>query len=164
MKKALIIGGSLVVAGGLVYLFLRNNKKTDELLSGGTLDVPQTVSGQTTAGIANQGIGSSPINVEIPPLSTGVIITSSVVAPNNEGQINLVKAREIELKIKDYYNKSRSRQIAISSWTSSSFLGMPKGAKPTNPYPAIIEKLKNDLLKLGYEYKEGSGGAFLVKI
>lgn len=62
MKKVLIIGGSLAVVGGLVYLYLKNKKKTDELLSGGTLDSPQTVSGQTTAGIANQGVGSSPIN------------------------------------------------------------------------------------------------------
>jgi hypothetical protein len=35
--------------------------------------------------------------------------------------------------------------------------------KPSNPYPIMIKKLKDDLLKLGYEYKGDKDGV-LVKL
>jgi hypothetical protein len=71
------------------------------------------------------------------------------------------------LKLKKNMDLSKKRQISIASWGASNAFrasGGKIGAKPSNPYPAIIDKLKADLLKLGYEYKESSTGGFLVKI
>ena len=41
--------------------------------------------------------------------------------------------------------------------------GMGIFSKPTNSYPFAIKKLKDDLLKLGYEYK-GTIDGVLVKL
>lgn len=166
MKKTIIIIGILAVTGGIAFLYLRNNKKTDKLLSSDTLGSTQTASTSTMAGITNQGVGSGSINVEIPPLSTGLIVTPTTAASSSQGQINLEKARQIELIIKDYIKKSQTRQFLISSWRPTSAFINSKGQigkKPTNPFPPMISKLKDDLLKLGYEFKGGKDGV-LVKL
>ena len=159
-KKVLIIGGSVVVLGAIGYLYFTNKKKQDALLSGGTFGAGST-SATPTTGTPTTGVGASPINSEIPPLSTGGIVTSATKAPTIQGQEDLDKANDIVVKIKDYYKKSASAQIRVSMFQPSTF--NPIWTKPSNPYPVLINKLKDDLLKLGYEYK-GTTDGVLVKL
>jgi hypothetical protein len=159
-KKVLIIGGGVVVLGAIGYLYFTNKKKQDALLSGGTSGAGST-SVTPTTGTPTTGVGASPINSEIPPLSTGGIVTSATKAPTIQGQEDLDKANDIVVKLKDYYQKSSFQQARINSYKplSMSFSFM----KPSNPYPIMIKKLKDDLLKLGYEYK-GEKDGVLVKL
>jgi hypothetical protein len=98
-KKVLIIGGGVVVLGAIGYLYFTNKKKQDALLSGGTSGADSTSATPTT------GVGASSINSEIPPLSTGGIVTSTTVAPTIQEQQTLDMANDIVVKIKDYYKK-----------------------------------------------------------
>lgn len=159
-KKVLIIGGGVVVLGAIGYLYFTNKKKQDALLSGGTSGAGST-SATPTTGTPTTGVGASPINNEIPPLSTGGIVTPTTKAPTIQGQEDLDKANDIVVKLKDYYQKSSFQQARINSYkpSSMSFSFM----KPSNPYPIMIKKLKDDLLKLGYEYK-GEKDGVLVKL
>jgi hypothetical protein len=159
-KKVLIIGGGVVVLGAIGYLYFTNKKKQEALLSGGTSGAGST-SATPTTGTSTTGVGASPINSEIPPLSTGGIVTSTTKAPTIEEQIKLDKANDIVVKIKDYYKKSASAQIRVSMFQPSTF--NPIWTKPSNPYPVLISKLKDELLKLGYEYK-GEKDGVLVKL
>jgi len=159
-KKVLIIGGGVVVLGAIGYLYFTNKKKQDALLSVGTSGAGST-SGTPTTGTPTTGVGASPINNEIPPLSTGGIVTPTTKAPTIQGQEDLDKANDIVVKIKDYYKKSASAQIRVSMFKPSTF--NPIFTKPSNPYPIMIKKLKYDLLKLGYEYK-GEKDGVLVKL
>jgi len=154
-KKVLIIGGGVVVLGAIGYLYFTNKKKQDALLSGGTSGAGSTSATPTT------GVGASPINNEIPPLSTGGIVTSATKAPTIQGQEDLDKANDIVVKIKDYYKKSAFQQSGVSMFQPSTF--NPVSTKLLNPYPIMISKLKDDLLKLGYEYK-GTANGVLVKL
>ena len=154
-KKVLIIGGGVVVLGAIGYLYFTNKKKQDALLSGGTSGAGSTSATTTT------GVGASPINNEIPPLSTGGIVTPTTKAPTIQGQEDLDKANDIVVKIKDYYKKSARQQSGVSMFQPSTF--NPVFTKVLNPYPIMIKKLKDDLLKLGYEYK-GTIDGVLVKL
>ena len=158
-KKVLIIGGGVVVLGAIGYLYFTNKKKQDALLSGGTSGAGST-SATPTTGTPTTGVGASPINSEIPPLSTGGIVTPTTKAPTIQEQENLDIANDIVVKIKDYYKKS-SFKTTNSMFQPSTF--NPIGTKLPNLYPALINKLKDDLLKLGYEYKGGIDGV-LVKL
>jgi hypothetical protein len=159
-KKVLIIGGGVVVLGAIGYLYFTNKKKQDALLSGGASGAGST-SATPTTGTPTTGVGASPINNEIPPLSTGGIVTSATKAPTIQGQEDLDKANDIVVKLKDYYQKSSFQQARVNSYkpSSMSFSFM----KPSNPYPIMIKKLKDELLKLGYEYK-GEKDGVLVKL
>jgi|688.fasta_scaffold700074_2 hypothetical protein len=159
-KKVLIIGGGVVVLGAIGYLYFTNKKKQEAILSGGTSEAGST-SATPTTGTPTTGVGASPINSEIPPLSTGGIVTSATKAPTIQGQEDLDKANDIVVKLKDYYQKSAFQQARVNSYkpSSMSFSFM----KPSNPYPIMIKKLKDDLLKLGYEYK-GEKDGVLVKL
>lgn len=159
-KKVLIIGGGVVVLGAIGYLYFTNKKKQEAVLSGGTSGAGST-SATPTTGTPTTGVGASPINSEIPPLSTGGIVTSATKAPTIQGQEDLDKANDIVVKIKDYYKKSASKELQIEMFKPDTF--RPIWMKPTNPYPATIKKLKDDLLKLGYEYK-GTTDGVLVKL
>ena len=159
-KKVLIIGGGVVVLGAIGYLYFTNKKKQDALLSGGTSGAGST-SATPTTGTPTTGVGASPINNEIPPLSTGGIVTPTTKAPTIQGQEDLDKANDIVVKIKDSYRKSASAQIRVSMFQPSTF--NPIWSQPLNPYPIMIKKLKDDLLKLGYEYKGDKDGV-LVKL
>ena len=159
-KKVLIIGGGVVVLGAIGYLYFTNKKKQDALLSGGTSGAGST-SGTPTTGTPTTGVGASPINSEIPPLSTGGIVTSATKAPTIQGQEDLDKANDIVIKIKYYYKKSSFQQARVNSYKPSSMSFSFK--KPSIPYPIMIKKLKDDLLKLGYEYK-GEKDGVLVKL
>jgi hypothetical protein len=156
-KKVLIIGGGIVVIGAGAYLYFMNKSKKEALLSGGTLATQPSAT--PTTGTPTTGVGASPINSEIPPLSTGGIVTSTTKATTIEEQIKLDKANDIVVKLKDYYQKSALGQIRVNMFqpSISSFI------KPSNPYPIMIKKLKDDLLKLGYEYKGDKDGV-LVKL
>lgn len=157
-KKVLIIGGGVVVLGAIGYLYFTNKKNQDALLSGGTSGAGST-SATPTTGTPTTGVGASPINSEIPPLSTGGIVTTTTVAPTPQGQEDLQKAKDLAEKIKKYYQLSASQELKIRMWQPSTF----SRTKPTNSYPALISKLKDDLLKLGYEYK-GEKDGILVKL
>lgn len=134
IKKIVLIGGGVLLVGGLAFLYFRNKKKTDDLLSGGTI----SSGGATTS---TTGVATSPIDSEIPPLSSGGIVASgtSVSLPNEE---NLAKAQNIVKKIKEYEKASLVR--AMSSPVKTGMM--------SNPYPNLIKNLKNDLSKLGYKY------------
>jgi hypothetical protein len=155
-KKVLIIGGGIVVIGAGAYLYFMNKSKKEALLSG---SATPTTSGATTP--ATTSGSTSAIDSEIPPLSTGGIVTPTTKAPTIQGQEDLDKANDIVVKIKDYYQKSSFQQARVNSYkpSSMSFSFM----KPSNPYPIMIKKLKDDLLKLGYEYK-GEKDGVLVKL
>jgi hypothetical protein len=157
-KKVLIIGGGVVVLGAIGYLYFTNKKKQDALLSSGTSGAGST-SATPTTGTPTTGVGASPINSEIPPLSTGGIVTPTTKAPTVEEQEKLDKANDIVVKIKQFEKMSAIKQSQINFWKPSTFSRI----KPINTYPSAINKLKDDLLKLGYEYK-GTTDGVLVKL
>jgi hypothetical protein len=150
-KKVLIIGGGILVIGVGAYLYFTKKDKKEALSSGATTPATPTATSGST----------STIDSQIPPLSTGGIVTPSTKATTVEEQEKLDKANDIVFKIKDYYKKSVSAQIRVSMFQPSTF--NPIWMKPSNPYPIIISKLKDELLKLGYEYK-GEKDGILVKI
>ena len=171
MKKVLLIGGGLAVVGGLAYLYLKNKKKEEAILTGGTsaTQPSATTPTGTTSGASDGGIAPLPKGSTITPttidgVTTSVISTPSNTAPTVKNQMELDAILD---SIKNNMELSRKKQLSIAMWKPSNAYrssGGLIGGKPSNPYPKIIEKLKNDLLKLGYEVKEGSGGLFLVKI
>jgi hypothetical protein len=156
-KKVLIIGGGILVIGVGAYLYFKKKDKKEALSSG---SVTPTTSATTTSATTTSGITSA-IDSQIPPLSTGGIVTPTTKAPTIQEQENLDKANDIVVKLKDYYKKSASAQIRVSMFQPSTF--NPIWMKPTNTYPIMIKKLKDDLLKLGYEYK-GEKDGVLVKL
>jgi hypothetical protein len=175
MKKVLLIGGGLAVVGGLAYLYLKNKKKQEAILGGASATQPSSIApnGTTPAGTTSSandgGITPLPKGSTITPTTVDGVTTSVITTPSNTAPTiqNQMELDAIMDSIKKNMELSRKRQISISMWKPSNAFrssGGLIGVKPTNPYPAKIEKLKNDLLKLGYEYKEGSGGSFLVKI
>lgn len=151
MKKAILIGGGVLLVGGLAYLYFTNKKKTEKLLSGGT--TPST-SGGTNAPTTTSGTTST-INTEIPPLSTGGIVTATTKANTAEEQVKLDKANAIYSQISKLY-KSINKTLMSST---ASFI---KKAQ-IGSYEAKIKSLKIDLATLGYEYK-GSADGVLVKL
>jgi len=153
-KKVLIIGGGIVVIGAGAYLYFMNKSKKEALLSG---SATPTTSGATTPTTTSGS--TSAIDSEIPPLSTGGIVTPTTKAPTIQGQEDLDKANDIVVKIKQFEKMSAIKQSQINSWKPSSYSLF----KPTNSYPFTINKLKDDLLKLGYEYK-GTTDGVLVKL
>jgi len=155
-KKVLIIGGGILVIGVGAYLYFTKKDKKEALSSGSA--TPST-SGATTPTTTSGS--TSTIDSEIPPLSTGGIVTPTTKAPTIQGQEDLDKANDIVVKIKDYYKKSASAQMRVDSFRVDTF--SPIWMKPINTYPSAINKLKDDLLKLGYEYKGGIDGV-LVKL
>lgn len=151
MKKGVFIVAGILAVGGLTYLYFANKKKKDAVLSSGTSGA------SSTSGTATTGVGASSVNTEIPPLSTGGISPIT----NVESQQNLDKANDIAKKIREYYKLSASKDMLIKINDKSSFL--KSFAKISNPYPSKIKKLKDDLLKLGYEFK-GEKDGVLVKL
>jgi hypothetical protein len=158
MKKTVFILAGVLAVGGVAYLYFTNKKKQTALLSGGTIGVAPTSPTTTTS---SAGVGSSAINTEIAPLPTSTIITSTTKASTAEEQIKLDKANDIAETIKKYYGLSATAEVRIKMFKPSTF--NPLFNKPSNPYPKMISKLKDDLLKLGYEYK-GEKDGFLVKL
>jgi len=159
-KKVLIIGGGIVVIGAGAYLYFMNKSKKEALLSGSATPTTSGATTPTTSATTTSSITSA-IDSQIPPLSTGGIVTPTTKAPTIQEQENLDIANDIVVKIKDYYKKSASAQIRVSMFQPSTF--NPIWTKPSNPYPIMIKKLKDDLLKLGYEYKGDKDGV-LVKL
>ena len=168
MKKVLLIGGGLAVVGGLAYLYLKNKKKEEAILTGGTSATQPSATTQTgaTSGASDGGIAPLPKGSTITPTTVDGVTTSVITTPNSALTVkNQMELDAILDSIKKNMELSRKKQISIGLWKpSNAYRSSGIGAKPSNPYPKIIEKLKNDLLKLGYEVKEGSGGIFLVKI
>ena len=167
-KKVLIIGGGIVVIGAGAYLYFMNKSKKEALLSGSATPTTSGATTPTTSGATTPTTSAtttssitSAIDSQIPPLSTGCIVTPTTKAPTIQEQENLDIANDIVVKIKDYYKKSASAQIRVSMFQPSTF--NPIWTKPSNPYPIMIKKLKDDLLKLGYEYKGDKDGV-LVKL
>jgi hypothetical protein len=159
-KKVLIIGGGIVIIGAGAYLYFMNKSKQEALLSG---SVTPTTSGATTPATTD----NLPKGTIITPSSDGGITPLAVTVPSQTKPTiqNQEELDRIMDSIKKNMELSRKKQLSIAMWTpSNAFKTSGIGAKPSNPYPAIIERLKNDLLKLGYEVKEGSNGIFLVKL
>jgi hypothetical protein len=138
MKKVLLIGGGLAVVGGLAYLYLKNKKKEEAILTGGTSATQPSVTPTT-------GVGASSINSEIPPLSTGGIIPSNTT-PSIKNQMEI-----------DAILDSLNKNLGITRSFSQSKIAKSKATRQ-------MELLKNDLSRFGYGVKEGTGGLFLVKI
>ena len=140
-KNVILIGGAVVLLGAGAYIFIKNKKKTkSESLTpiSPTTSVMPTISEATT-------------------LPVGTIVTSTTTSSNAEEQAKLDSAKNIEVKIKSYYQKS-----ALKSNTKSNTLFKTSGIGG-NPYPLLINNLKKELAPLGYEYKGGADG-FLIKI
>ena len=153
-KKVLIIGGGVVVLGAIGYLYFTNKKKQEALLSGGTSGAGST-SATPTTGTPTTGVGASPINSEIPPLSTGGIVTPTTKAPSIEEQKKLDQANDIVDKIKKLY------LISTKKPPTGAFK-IFKDTLTDSPSLAIT-RYKDQLLRLGYEYKGGKDG-ILVKL
>jgi hypothetical protein len=155
MKKVLLIGGGLAVVGGLAYLYLKNKKKEEAILTGGTSatqPIATTPTG-TTSGASDGGIAPLPKGSTITPTTVDGVTTSVITTPSNT--VPTVQ-NQMELDaILDSIKKNREIVNAIS-------LRIGKVARENAKKQ--IELLKNDLLRFGYEVKEGSGGLFLVKI
>ena len=154
MKKVLLIGGGLAVVGGLAYLYLKNKKKEEAILTGGTSATQPSATTQTTStsGASDGGIAPLPKGSTITPTTVDGVTTSVITTPNSA----LTVQNQMELDaILDSIKKNREIVNAIS-------LRIGKVARENAKKQ--IELLKNDLLRFGYEVKEGSGGLFLVKI
>jgi hypothetical protein len=163
-KKLLIIGGGIVVIGAGAYFYFMNKKKKDA----SAVDTQTPTSG-TSSAIGDRTTENVVKGTIVVPSKDGgltppVITTPSNTTPSIENQEELDRIMDA---IKNNIKLGKLRAFKIAIWKpSNSFIasGGAIGAKPSNPYPAIIERLKNDLFRLGYEYREGSDGAFLVKI
>jgi hypothetical protein len=164
MKQVLLIGGGLAVVGGLAYLYLKNKKKEEAILTGGSSATQPSATTQTTStsGASDGGIAPLPKGSTITPTTIDGVTTSVITTPNSA----LTVKNQMELDaILDSIKIEKNRQFLA---------GMSKVAQALNsgntyvPKPYVesekIIKLKNDLFRLGYEVKEGSGGLFLVKI
>jgi hypothetical protein len=123
IKKIVLIGGSVLLVGGLAFLYFKNKKKTDDLLSGGAIP-----SGGATA--STTGVATSPVNNQISPLSSGGIVASGT-STSFLNEENLPKAQDIVKKIKAY---EKTKLLTTTSKNK------------------VIEKYKKELLKLGYKY------------
>ncbi len=164
-KKVLIIGGGVVVLGAIGYLYFTNKKKQEEILSGGAT-ATQPSATPTTGTPTTENVTKGTI---IEPSRDGGVTPSVITTPSNTKPTiqNQEELDRIMDNIKKNMELSRKKKLSIAMWTPSNAFRASSGkigAKPSNPYPAIIERLKNDLLKLGYEVKEGSNGIFLVKL
>jgi hypothetical protein len=164
MKKALLIGGGLAVVGGLAYLYLKNKKKEEAILTGGTSATQPSATTQTTStsGASDGGITPLPKGSTITPTTIDGVRTSVITTPNSA----LTVKTQMELDaILDSIKIEKDRQFIASMTAFAKALnsGNTFVAKPIVESEKII-KLKNDLFRLGYEVKEGSGGLFLVKI
>jgi hypothetical protein len=155
MKNVLFIGGGLAVVGGLAYLYLKNKKKQEAILTGGT----STTQPSATTPIVTTPTGATSSATDGGLTGGSMIVTSKTTASNSEEQAKLDTAKDIEAKINNYYKASASQQRLN--------LMKPKGifaiSSNSNPYPFLIKKLKDDLKTLGYEYK-GQIDGVLVKI
>ena len=155
MKKVLLIGGGLAVVGGLAYLYLKNKKKEEAILTGGT----SATQPSATTPIATTPTGATSSATDGGLTGGSMIVTSTTTASSSDEQAKLDTARDIEAKINNYYKASASRQTMN--------LMKPKGvfaiSSNSNPYPFLIKKLKDELKALGYEYK-GERDGVLVKI
>ena len=155
MKQVLLIGGGLAVVGGLAYLYLKNKKKEEALLTGGT----SATQPSATTPIVTTPTGATSSATDGGLTGGSMIVTSKTTASSSEEQAKLDTAKDIEAKINNYYKASASQQRLN--------LMKPKGifaiSSNSNPYPFLIKKLKDDLKILGYEYK-GQIDGVLVKI
>ena len=155
MKQVLLIGGGLAVVGGLAYLYLKNKKKEEAILTGGTSATQPSTTTQNgaTSGASDGGIAPLPKGSTITPTTVDGVTTSVITTPSNT--VPTVQ-NQMELDaILDSIKKNREIVNAIS-------LRIGKVARENAKKQIAL--LKNDLLRLGYEVKEGSGGLFLVKI
>ena len=155
MKKVLLIGGGLAVVGGLAYLYLKNKKKEEAILTEGT----SATQPSATTPIVTTPTGATSSATDGGLTGGSMIVTSKTTASSSEEQAKLDTAKDIEAKINNYYKASASQQRLN--------LMKPKGifaiSSNSNPYPFLIKKLKDDLKILGYEYK-GQIDGVLVKI
>ena len=154
MDKKLIVGG-LAVVGGLAYLYLKNKKKEEAILTEGT----SATQPSATTPIVTTPTGATSSATDGGLTGGSMIVTSKTTASSSEEQAKLDTAKDIEAKINNYYKASASQQRLN--------LMKPKGifaiSSNSNPYPFLIKKLKDDLKILGYEYK-GQIDGVLVKI
>jgi hypothetical protein len=157
MKKVLLIGGGLAVVGGLAYLYLKNKKKEEAILTGGTSatqPIATTPTG-TTSGASDGGIAPLPKGSTITPTTVDGVTTSVITTPNSPLTVkNQMELDAILDSIKKNMEKNRKMSFSKSEFAKS------EATKAT----IQIALLKNDLFRLGYEVKEGSRGLFLVKI
>ena len=148
-KKILIIGGGVVVLGAIGYLYFTNKKKQEEILSGGAT-ATQPSATPTTGTPTTENVTKGTI---IEPSRDGGVTPSVITTPSNtkptiQNQEELDRIMDSIKKNMDIVN---TRSLRIS-----------QNAK--NEAKRAIALLNNDLLKLGYEVKEGSNGIFLVKL
>jgi hypothetical protein len=163
MKKVLLVGGGLAVVGGLAYLYLKNKKKEEAILgsTSATQPIPTTPTG-ATSGASDGGIAPLPKGSTITPTTIDGVTTSVITTPNSA----LTVKNQMELDaILDSIKIEKDRQFMarLSAVAQALNSGNTFVAKPIVESEKI-KLLKNDLFRLGYEVKEGSGGLFLVKI
>ena len=163
MKKVLLIGGGLAVVGGLAYLYLKNKKKEEAILGSASTTQPiSTTPTGASSGASDGGITPLPKGSTITPTTVDGVTTSVITTPNSA----LTVKNQMELDaILDSIKIEKDRQFMarLSGVAQALNSGNTFVAKPIVESEKII-KLKNDLFRLGYEVKEGSGGLFLVKI
>jgi hypothetical protein len=157
MKNVLLIGGGLAVVGGLAYLYLKNKKKEEAILTGGTsatqpsASTPSTTTPTgATSGASDGGITPLPKGSTITPTTIDGVTTSVITTPNSA----LTVKNQMEL---DAILDSIKNNVGITRSFSKSKFAKSEATRQ-------ITLLKNDLSRFGYEVKEGSGGFFLVKI
>jgi hypothetical protein len=138
-----------------------NKSKKEALLSGSATPTTSGATTPTTSATTTTSSITSAIDSQIPPLSTGGIVTPTTKAPTIQEQENLDIANDIVVKIKQFEKMSAIKEGQIARWKPK--IGISTFGKPTNSYPSAINKLKDDLLKLGYEYK-GTIDGVLVKL
>ena len=164
MKQVLFIGGCLAVVGGLAYLYLKNKKKEEAILTGGTsaTQPSATTPTGTTSGASDGGITPLPKGSTITPTTVDGVTTSVITTPNSA----LTVKTQMELDaILDSIKNEKKNQLRAMMQDFAKALNSG-GTYVQKPYVESekIKQLKNDLFRLGYEVKEGSGGLFLVKI
>jgi hypothetical protein len=103
MKKAILIGGGVLLVGGIAYLYFTNKKKTEALLSVGV--APSSES--STSATANATLNK--INSEIKPLSA---LDTKITVED----VELEKAKEIVKKM--LLNNVFQSRISSSAYKS----------------------------------------------
>lgn len=155
MKKGVFILAGVLAIGGVAYLYFSNKKKQEAILGGTKTSEATNLSSNPSSAELNS------IDKEITPIKSGSIVTSETKETTIQAQENLDKANDIADKIREKYKLSAIYQAKVNPYKPSSMIF--SFVKPINRHQSQISNLKDDLLKLGYEFK-GEKDGVLVKI
>lgn len=150
MKKIVLVSLGVVAVGGIAYLIFMSKKK--KVTPAPTGSVP-----------LNEVVPSGSPDTQIPTLSTGGIVAPKTTVLSIEEELKFNKANDIVDKIKRLYLISSTKTTSTLGSSSNIFAKSIFKDTLTDSPSLAISRYKDQLLKLGYEYKGGKNGV-LVKL